>query len=393
MRPYLELLRLPGILRITAAQLAARVPLGMLSLAILLHVEMQADSYAVAGGVVALVSLGKAAVVPVTSRLTARFGVARTLVVAAAVNAAAMVALVAAPPALPLLLGLGLLIGGSEPPLMPVVRALYPRLVPQDRVPALFALDVTAQELIWIMGPVAAAGLAAAASPGSVLIACAVITLVGTLWFVASPQVREFRPPVNPLAFGRSLMHGTVALAMVASFLLMASFMSLEVGIIARFDGAGLFAGIALAAASVGSLVGGIALGHRRMAVPGLAAAIGIVALGTGLAGLVDAFPLLLLAMFLSGVGFAPALAAMYSMVSAVVAESAATEVFGWLTTAALVGAAAGTALGGVLSDVHGPAGAYLAAAILAVAATASPGVARLAGPVRGLSPSTGTAT
>jgi MFS family permease len=169
----------------------------------------------------------------------------------------------------------------------------------------------------------------------------------------------------------------------------MASFMSLEVAIIARFDGAGLLAGIALAAASVGSLVGGIGVGHRRLAVPGLVAAFGVVAIGTGMAGLVDAFPLLLVAMFLSGAGFAPALAAMYSMVSGVVAEGAAAEVFGWLTTAALVGASAGTALGGVLSDTQGPAGAYVAATILAVAAAASPGVARLAGPVSGLSRST----
>ncbi len=94
----------------------------------------------------------------------------------------------------------------------------------------------------------------------------------------------------------------------------------------------------------------------------------------------------LLLAMFLSGVGFAPALAALYSMISESVQQSAATEVFGWLNTGALVGGAAGTAIGGFLADRAGASGPFVAATLLAVGAAASPLVARIGGPVRGLS-------
>ena len=39
MRAYAELIRVPGVVNVTASQLFARLPLGMLSLAILLHVQ------------------------------------------------------------------------------------------------------------------------------------------------------------------------------------------------------------------------------------------------------------------------------------------------------------------------------------------------------------------
>jgi len=48
-RTYLELVRVPGVLRVTVSQLVARFPLGMLSLAVLLHVRHASGSYALAG--------------------------------------------------------------------------------------------------------------------------------------------------------------------------------------------------------------------------------------------------------------------------------------------------------------------------------------------------------
>ncbi|ERK71584.1 hypothetical protein N136_02066, partial [Leifsonia aquatica ATCC 14665] len=69
MSAYLDLVRLPGIARITAAQLLARFPLGMLSLAVLLHVERLTGSYAIAGVAVACLSVGQAVAMPLTSRL------------------------------------------------------------------------------------------------------------------------------------------------------------------------------------------------------------------------------------------------------------------------------------------------------------------------------------
>lgn len=130
MRAYRDVVRTPRVLNLTASQLFARLPLGMMSLAILLHVHGLTDSYAVAGAVVAWMSVGQAVAMPVTARLAGNAGMVPTLVIAALVNGASMIALALAVSSPAMLMALGLLVGASVPPLMPVIRALYPQLVP-----------------------------------------------------------------------------------------------------------------------------------------------------------------------------------------------------------------------------------------------------------------------
>ena len=60
MAGYRVLLRTPGVGRIIAAQLTARFPNGMISLAVLLHIEHVTGSYGAAGLVLAATSVGQA---------------------------------------------------------------------------------------------------------------------------------------------------------------------------------------------------------------------------------------------------------------------------------------------------------------------------------------------
>ncbi|ORA32176.1 MFS transporter [Mycobacterium aquaticum] len=384
MRAYRDVVRMPGVLNMTASQLFARLPLGMLNLAILLHVQAISGSYAQAGAVVAGVSVGEALAMPVTARIAGR-AMVTTLVVAALANGAAMLALAFAGTSAVLLMVLGLLIGATVPPLMPVVRALYPQLVSRDAVRVLFALDTTAQELIWVIGPVAATFLASTLSTVIPLVVSAAVTVVGTGWFLLS--AKHLRLPVTPRSsgFGRVMANRTVILAMAASLTMVASYMALEVGIVAMLGRTGITAGLAIAVASVGSVIGGLAFGHRRFGLPGLVAALATVALGTAVFGVIDNQALQFCALFVSGLGFAPAMSALYIMVSAEIADHAATEAFGWLNSAALVGGAAGTAIAGVAADAHGAAGPIVVAVVLALVAVSSPLAARMTGPLRGL--------
>ncbi|BBY26991.1 MFS transporter [Mycolicibacterium sediminis] len=385
MGTYRDLLRVPGVLNVTASQLCARLPLGILSLAILLHVQGTSNSYALAGTVVASVGVGEAVAMPVTARLAARVGVARTLTAAAVVHATGTVALIFAGSSAVLLMGLGLVTGASMPPLMPIVRALYPRMVADDEVRTLFALDTTAQELIWVVGPVAATVLASAVSTAAPLVLCAAVTLVGTSWFlVGSRRLHAAKTP-NRTRFGRVLLHRAVVLAMVASLALVASFTALEVGIIAALGGNGVLAGAAIAAASVGSLVGGLLLGHRRLGLTGVVASLAAVAVGVALYGALDSLPLQFAALLVSGLGFAPAMSALHLMVSREIAPHVATEAFGWLSSAAIVGGAVGTALAGVATDAYGPHGAVLVSIAMSLLAAVSPVAARAFGPLPGL--------
>lgn len=385
MRSYLALLRIPHVARITAWQLFARLPLGMLSLAILLHVRATTGSYGQAGAVVACVSVAEAIVMPLTARLVGVVGVVPVMLPAALVNGAAMVGMATAPPNALVLCVLGALVGASVPPLMPVVRALYPQLVPPDVVRALFALDTSAQELIWVIGPVAATFLATTVSTAIPLLAAAAITVAGCVGFLTSIQRRTPRVERNQSSFGRVLLQKQVVLAMVASLALVASFMALEVGVVAQYGHDGVVAGIAIAVSSIGSLIGGVLLGHRHLGMSGLVAMLAIVAAGTAATGVFDVLAIQLIVLFASGFGFAPALATIYLMVSDGVAGDAATETFGWLNTGALAGGAIGTAIAGVAGDAWGPSGAYAVATVLGVVSALSPLVVRMTGPIRGL--------
>ena len=382
---YRGLLRVPGVVNVTASQLFARLPLGILSLAILLHVQGLTHSYALAGTVVASVGVGEAIAMPLTARLAGRVGVARTLTVAALVNAAGTLGLALAGSSAALLTGLGLLAGASMPPLMPVVRALYPRMVPDDEVRTLFALDTTAQELIWVIGPVAATVLASAVSTAFPLFLCAAVTLLGTAWFLLCSRHLHPAKALATSRFGRVLLLRAVLLAMVASLALVASFTSLEVGIIAALGGNGVMAGAAIASASGGSLVGGLLLGHRRLGLAGVVAALASVAAGIALYGAVTGLALQIAALFVSGIGFAPAMSALHLMVSREIRAHLATEAFGWLSSAAIVGGAIGTAIAGIATDAYGPRGAVVVSVAMSVLAAISPVAARGFGPLPGL--------
>ncbi|BBY18703.1 MFS transporter [Mycolicibacterium litorale] len=386
MRAYRDVVRTPRVLNLTASQLFARLPLGMMSLAILLHVHGLTDSYAVAGAVVAWMSVGQAVAMPVTARLAGNAGMVPTLVIAALVNGASMIALALAVSSPAMLMALGLLVGASVPPLMPVIRALYPQLVPREGVRALFALDTTAQELIWVIGPVAATLLSSAVSTAFPLVASAGVTVAGTAWFLLGAGTLRPRIAQKKAVFGSVLLNRAVMLAMVASLGLVASFMALEVGIVAAMGDDGVTAGVAIALASVGSLVGGLAFGHRRLGVVGVVAALTLVGVGIVLFAVFDNRVLQFASLFLSGLGFAPALSALYIMVSREIEEHVATEAFGWLNSAMFVGGAIGTALAGVATEAHGFMGAVVVAALLAGVAALSPIVARMAGPLHGLS-------
>ena len=154
MAGYRELLRTRGVARIIAAQLTARFPNGMTSLAILLHVEQQTGSYGAAGLVLAAASIGQATAGPVTSRWMGIWGMRRVLTITTAVCAAAIVVLALAPLNIVGYMIFGLIAGLSTPPVQSAVRTIYPKIVNSRQLTPLFSLDASLQEIIWILAPV-----------------------------------------------------------------------------------------------------------------------------------------------------------------------------------------------------------------------------------------------
>lgn len=368
MAGYRDLLRTPGVGRIIAAQLTARFPNGMTSLAILLHIEFVTDSYGAAGLVLAAASIGQAIAGPVTSRWMGRWGmrpvITATMVVCAlSITAIALLAL-----PVPGYMALGLVSGLSTPPIQSAARTIYPKLVTAKQLTPLFSLDASLQEIIWIIAPVVITLVATQVGTVPALLLIVVILLGGCTWFVLSPEVGRVRIPRSRRSIGKVLTKAPVLLATVVGFLLIGACSAVEAGVVATFDHGGLEAGIVLALFSVGSLAGGLSFGHIPIGPWAMARRLAIVTVGLALTIVsLDVF-WLGGTLVLAGIGIAPALAVLFAMTSASVKFSDTAEAFGWVGTGQLIGAAAGSAIAGFLIDATDARGAYIVATAFAVA-------------------------
>lgn len=366
MAGYGDLLRAPGVARIIAAQLTARFPNGMTSLAILLHIEQMTGSYGAAGLVLAATSVGQAVSGPVTSRWMGVWGIRRVLTLTTAVCAAAIAVLAMVPMELPGYMALGLLAGLSTPPVQSAVRTLYPKLVTSRQLTPLFSLDASLQEIIWVLAPVVITLVATQAGTVPGLLLIVVFLIGGGAWFILSPEVGRVRIPRSRRGFGKVLAKPAVVLATVVGFLLIGACAAVEAGVVATFGHDGLEAGLVLAVFSIGSLIGGLSFGHIPIGPWAMARRLAITAVGLTLTVLSLTVWWLGASLFVAGIGLAPALAVMFAMTAASVKFSETAEAYGWIGTGQLIGAAAGSAVAGFLIDGVGAIGAFWAGAAFA---------------------------
>ncbi|MBF4512373.1 MFS transporter [Plantibacter sp. VKM Ac-2885] len=367
MSSYRDLLRTPGVARIIAAQLTARFPFGMLSLAFLLHIEQVTGSYGAAGLVLAATSIGQAIAGPLTSRWMGVWGIRKVLLLTLAVCAVSVTTIALVTMTVPAYMAVGFVAGLSTPPVQPAVRTIYPKLVTSQQLTPLFSLDASAQEIIWVLGPVVTTFVSTQVRTVWGIALAAVIMVVGCLWFISSPEVGRVRIPRSRRKLGQVLKRPPVLLATVVGFLLIGACSAVEAGVVATFGHDGLEAGIVLAIFSVGSLAGGLALGHTPIGPYALARRIFIVFAGLAVASLFLNAWWLSVTLFVAGIGIAPALAVLFAIVSASVKFSDTAEAYGWVGTGQLIGAAMGSAAAGFLIDGSGAVGAFWVAGVFAL--------------------------
>ncbi|WP_347878409.1 MFS transporter [Microbacterium sp. Be9] len=366
MAGYRDLLRTPGVARMIAAQLTARFPNGMMSLAILLHVEQQTGSYGSAGLVLAATSVGQAIAGPITSRWRGVWGMRRVLTLTLSVCVVAVLCLALLPLEVPGYMALGMVAGLSTPPVQAAVRTIYPKLVNSSNLTPLFSLDASLQEIIWVLAPVVITLVSTQIGTPEGLLLVAIILVGGGAWFILSPEVGRVRIPRSRNALGKVVLKPPVLLATVIGFLLIGACAAVEVGVVATFEHGSLAAGLVLAVFSAGSLAGGLAFGHIPIGPWAMARRLLIVTIGLGLTMVMLNVFWLGGTLILAGIGIAPALAVLFAITSASVKFSETAEAFGWAGTGQLIGAAAGSAVAGFLVDVGDWRGAYLAATIFA---------------------------
>ncbi|MGR6967124.1 MFS transporter [Geodermatophilus sp. URMC 61] len=387
MRSYLSVWRLPSAPVLLVAGFAGRLPSAMVPLALLLMVQQQTGSYAVAGLASATYGLAMAGMAPVLGRLADRrsprpvllgqaaaYPLLLTLLVTVVLGGAPTAAIVAASAAA----------GAGTPLVSGAVRALWSRVDPGVRVTA-YALDATATELVFVAGPTLVAALAVLTTPAWAVAVAGTLAVAGALGIATSGAMRGWvSVPAahHASAFATALAPG-MPRVLVSGAALMLGFGALEVAVPAFADAAGApgMSGVLLALWSLGSVAGGLWFGARVVSVS-LPRQYRWLLLGVtvGLAPLTAASdPWVLGALlFLGGTAIAPTLTVQNSLVGAITPAHATTEAFTWLSTMATGASAVGAALGGAL--IEGPAGVSgslllaVAGAALAVVVTLVPG-------------------
>jgi MFS family permease len=368
---YVALLRTPGVARIIAAQLTARFPSGMISLGFLLHMEGIFHSYAAAGIVLAATSIGQAISGPLTSRLMGVLGMRRVLITSITICALAITAIGVGQFELWGYVVLGAITGLSYPPIQPAVRTIYPKMVNSRQLTPLFSLDASAQEIIWIAGPVVVTFVGTQVSTVAGVLLSVVFLVGGGAWFVMSPEVGRVRIPRSKRRFGAVVLRPAVLVTTIVGFLVVGSCAAIEVGVVASFGEGSANSGFVLAIWAIASLVGGLAFGNLPIGPWALARRVFVIFIGATLAIFAWEFWSLAITLVIAGICLAPALAVMFSAVSASVKFSDTAEAYGWVGTGQLIGAAAGSAIAGFLVDGVGSGGAFWASAGFALLALA----------------------
>ena len=132
MRNLSAVLAEPRVAAVVVTSLIARLPKGMLPLAMVLLLRQRTGSYAVAGLTVGLVAIGDAATTPLQGRLVDRYGRGRVLLPTAAVHVLAVTAvlLLAGSAASTGWLAVAATVAGvGVPPISGCVKAIWAELV------------------------------------------------------------------------------------------------------------------------------------------------------------------------------------------------------------------------------------------------------------------------
>jgi len=375
---YRQLLARRGIPVFILASLAARLPLVMVSLALILAVS-PAYSPGVAGVCAGAMTLGSALAGPRRGRLADYLGPRPVLLISGTGCTLALGAAIAAmywlaAPA-PALVACCAAAGACTPPVAPVVRTAWRGhlAAAPELLHAAQAWESTAIDVTYVAGPAVVAILASAVSPPLALAVAAAGVLAGCAALAATRPIRttgprnedepareHVRPWHVPGLVPRLTVSGTTTAAITAT----------ELATIhaARLAGTPAAAGWLIAALSAGSIVTGLGYGAHRP--PGSSQAHLVACCGLWIITQLACAPLPPLygiagLLVLAGAGLAPGITAQYAIAADLAPPRAQTETFAWLNaTGQLGGSAAAIATGWLPAT-----GGYLLSAALAAAA------------------------
>lgn len=366
---YRRVLGRPGALLFSATGLVARMPIAMMTLAIVLLVTAESRSYTLAGQVSASYVVANALAAIPQGRLLDRLGQSRVLPVGGLVFALGAG-----------LLGYGIvhdwaapwphlaaaLTGSALPQIGSSVRARWTELLTDnaERQTA-FAVEAVADEAVFMTGPTLVTFLATLWTPVAGLAAA---VLLGTLGTFGLAVQRGTEPEAHPRSADPSLRTTMPWLQLVPLTLAGAALGSLfgatELATVAfaQDHGHKAVSGVLLALWALGSLVSGLLTGMvnwritsvQRIRRGALTLTLAMV-LTPFVPGLWSMGALLVVA----GFAISPTLIALVSRIEEVAPRSRLSESLGLFQTGIAAGIAPGAAVAGYVIDHHGGSPAY----------------------------------
>jgi MFS family permease len=356
----------------------------MLSLAILLAVHDQFDSFAVAGLAVGAFTLGLAAAAPVLGAAVDRLGPRTVLppvaLAHASFDAGLGLSVIAGAPRLAVIV-LALLSGAAVPPISASVRAVWMRVIADDQVrQQVFAFDAIATQAVFAGGPLLTSLIVVIASPSAAIFVAAFLALVGTAIYVSSPLLP--RADGDPLTVARRaaqrrrfgvLASGGLVSVLGCVMLVGASGGVIEVTLpaLAVHLGSRAASGVLVGLWAAAGVAGGLVYARVRWASPirvryrVAAVACGVLTLPLLWASSIGSAVALSV---VAGLPIAALYACQYSIVGGLAPAESITESFTWLTVAIVAGGGLGNVLAGAVITAAGvPVSFGLAAALPAV--------------------------
>ena len=377
---YAAFFRLPDVVRLLAIVLVARMPVGMMSLALLMHLRQLSGSFAFAGATVGTYLVAMACSAPIIGRIVDRRGPRGILIVTGIVQPLALgLLLLGRPLQLPLVMiaPLAAIAGAFAPPISTVSRTLWRyRFDREEDRRTAFAIDTVMIEFNFTVGPALIAFVLLFSDATAALGLTWLFAVIAVPLYLSSGAPRywkqtsgEERRLLGPLTDWRLLLIYATTVALTFMFGM------IEVGYpgFASARGNPALGGVLLAICSIGSALGGLAYGGMHLGTPvesQLSRFLLAMAIPLGAQALVSSAWLFAPLAFTTGLLIAPSLTVLTLLVTRRAPARYATEAFTWMSTCVLTGIGAGMAAAGQLVEAAGVSAAFAVAATACLVAT-----------------------
>jgi MFS family permease len=253
--------------RFSTAGFIARLPVSMVGIGILMYVEAERGSYAIAGAVSGSISIAAAIGGPLSSRLVDKLGQHRVLpiqILLIVLCSMALVVLIPSDVPAPYLFIFSIGSGLAYPSIGALVRSRWTALLVSGPILlTAFSIESMIDELIFIVGPSIAAITSVKLHPAAPQVIAMFLLAGGGLWLAS---MRNSEPPINkhqgkhgkPVILQNGLIYMWGVHIAVGMF-----FGAIETSIIAftKIAGQPIYGGIVMAVWAFGSLLGGFVYG------------------------------------------------------------------------------------------------------------------------------------